>query len=407
MKYNYVIPPLTENAPKVIDLYSGPGGTGLGCKAAGFRILAAVESDPNAATTYEVNLGIVVKRTDITQLPARALRGELRLGKKELDVLIGCPPCQGFTRMRNNDGAGDPRNKLIAQYLTYVEEFQPRIAIFENVPGLVRSKHGKVFYSELRSRLGELGYALVEKIIDVANYGIPQHRRRVIVIAGRDNEILPFPEATHANPSSGKVKNGLLRPWITVKDVIEEYPVLSQGEDGTANGTYPNHKAPKMGDKVMKFIKKVPIDGGSRTDVPQKEWLACHQFHEGHNDVYGRMSWGKPANTITSGCTNVSKGRFVHPTQNRALTCREAAALQSFPDNYVFYGADIPSQIGNAVPPYLALLLMKGLFQKIQAANPEQDMSNSSLRDIHYISGEKAGISIEKNQAASLPITPK
>ncbi len=370
MKFTYEINTLLENAPRVIDLYSGPGGTGLGCLAAGFRILAAIEIDPNAATTYEKNLGVVVKRTDITSLLANVLRKDLHLVTKELDVLIGCPPCQGFTRMRNDDGAGDPRNDLVSHYLSYVEEFMPRFAIFENVPGLVRSDHGKKYYRELRQKLNGLGYALVEKIIDAANYGIPQHRKRVIVIAGRDNETPPFPEATHANPDSEKVKSGLLIPWVTVNNVIADYPSLNQGEDGTKDGTFPNHKAPKMGDKVMRFITKVPHDGGSRTDVPREEWLKCHLSHAGHQDVYGRIGWNKPSNTITSGCSNVSKGRFVHPAQNRALTCREAAALQSFPDNYVFYGTDIPSQVGNAVPPFLAYLLMKCLLERITNNQP-------------------------------------
>lgn len=390
MKYTYNLCSLPENSPKVIDLYAGPGGTGLGCKAAGFQILAAIENDPSAATTYQTNLGVVVKRSDINDLHAKDLRIELKLEVGDLDVLIGCSPCQGFTRMRNDNGAGDPRNELIRQYISYVEEFQPRFALFENVPGLVRSKHGKLFYQELRQKLTDMGYGLVENIVDAADYGVAQHRRRAIVIAGRNNKVIAFPRATHGNPNSNKVKNGQLLPWVTVRDVISDYPNLIQGEDGSEGGIYPNHKAPRMGEKVMGFISKVPPDGGSRRDVPRNDWLKCHLSHDGHSDVYGRLSWDKPSNTITSGCTNVSRGRFVHPSQNRGLTHREAAALQSFPDNYVFYGKGISAQIGNAVPPCLAHTLMKALYQEILAARSDNNTNIASSPDNQHIS--EAGI---------------
>lgn len=345
------------NLPTVIDLFSGAGGTGLGFQNAGFRILGAIELEPNAADTYEKNLRVHVKRVDIRELPPQAFRRELGLEPRDLDVLVGCPPCQGFSRMRNQKGAEDGRNNLVLRYLEYVEAFMPRFAVFENVPGLIRTDHGRKFYCLLIEGLRQLGYDLVEHEEDIANYGIAQHRKRVVVIAGRNREIPPFPQRTHGKPGSLEVAAELYDAWLTVWDLIgnNKYLPLSAGENGEHEGKYPNHIAPSIVEpRVLEFIRMVPRDGGSRKDVDKRFWLPCHLSHEGHADVYGRLAWHRQANTITAGCTNLSKGRFVHPEQDRSLTPREAAALQGFPDTFVFCGVNVASQIGNAVPPPLA-----------------------------------------------------
>jgi DNA (cytosine-5)-methyltransferase 1 len=343
--------------PTVIDLFSGAGGTGLGFQRAGFDIVGAVEIDPYASETYEKNLHVNVKRVDIRELSPQAFRRELELDLGELDVLVGCPPCQGFSRMRNHKGVEDGRNDLVLRYLEYVEAFMPRFAVFENVPGLIRTEHGRKFYRLLIEGLIRLGYGLTEREEDIADYGIAQHRKRVVVIAGRDREKPLFPKQTHGKPGTQEIAEGLYRPWLTVWDVVgnNKYPSLKAGENGEQTGKYPNHIAPVITEsRVLEFIKMVPHDGGGRKDVEKRFWLQCHLTHDGHADVYGRLAWHRPANTITAGCTNLSKGRFVHPEQDRSLTAREAAALQGFPDDYVFYGGNFASQIGNAVPPPLA-----------------------------------------------------
>ena len=345
------------NRPTVIDLFSGAGGTGLGFWNAGFRILGAIELAPNAAETYEKNLHVRVRQTDIRELQPQAFRRELELEPGELDVLVGCPPCQGFSRMRNQRGAQDARNDLVLRYLEYVEAFMPRFAVFENVPGLIRTEHGHKFYRLLIEGLTRLGYSLVEREEDIANYGIAQHRKRVVVIADRDRKVPPFPQQTHGKPGSLEVAAGLYEAWPTVLNLIgnNKYPLLNAGENGEHEGKYPNHIAPSIAEpRVLEFIRMVPHDGGSRKDVDKRFWLPCHLSHEGHADVYGRLAWHRQANTITAGCTNLSKGRFVHPEQDRSLTPREAAALQGFPDTFIFYGVNVASQIGNAVPPPLA-----------------------------------------------------
>ncbi len=385
-----------DTRPTVVDLFSGAGGTGLGFMQAGFRILGAVELDPNAAETYERNLGIKAKMVDIRNLPPQAFREELGLPRRELDVLVGCPPCQGFSRMRNGNGAADIRNALVLKYLEFVAEFMPRFAVFENVPGLLRTKHGKEMYARLCTGLEQLGYVLFQCEADAADFGTAQHRKRALVVAGRDGEVPPEPRATHGDPESLGVASDLLDPWRKVEDVIGggRYPSLAVGESGEHGGRYPNHVAPYTGQKVLDFIEKVPRDGGSRREVPERFWLKCHISHDGHKDVYGRVAWSRPANTITSGCTNPSKGRFVHPEQNRALTYREAAALQGFPDWFVFHRRRIGEQIGNAVPPPMALAISTALKERIRAsAAPENlcDGGAASPRGIPAVQNGASG----------------
>lgn len=392
-----------QNRPTVVDLFSGAGGTGLGFRDAGFRILGAIELNANAAKTYEENLSVGVKKIDVKNLSPVAYRRELNLRLWDLDVLVGCPPCQGFSRMRNKEGAEDDRNDLVLYYLEFVEEFMPRFAVFENVPGLVRTSHGRKFYGELCSGLRKLGYALDEREVDAVDYGVAQHRKRVIVVAGRDGEVPPFPLPTHGRPGTPEVVEGTRRPWRTVWDEIGDgkYPSLSAGENGEQEGRYPNHIAPATGEKVLSFIRKVPKDGGSRTEVPKQFWLQCHLSHDGHKDVYGRIAWDRPSNTITSGCTNPSKGRFVHPEQDRALTPREAAALQGFPDAFVFHGRGLAAQIGNAVPPPLAYAVAQTLMKRLLLDWPMQSMHTHSLTSILHTLDVWGGRSRAKNLAGS------
>jgi len=369
----------SSGQPTLLDLFSGAGGTGLGFQQAGFRIIGAVELDPHAAETYSRNLAVDVTRSDIRKLEPSDLRETLNANKEELDVLVGCPPCQGFSRMRNERGADDQRNGLVLHYLRFVVELMPRFAVFENVPGVVDTEHGAALYLTLCNGLRELGYALGEYRLNAADFGVAQHRRRVIVIAGREGQSPPVPARTHSAPTSPSVLRGDQLAWRTVRDDIGngKYPELKAGENGEDRGQFANHVAPATGRKVLEFIERVPPDGGSRTDVPEDYWLSCHRGHDGHRDTYGRLAWDRPSNTITSGCTNPSKGRFVHPEQDRALTAREAAALQGFPDTFVFYGARVAWQIGNAVPPPLASAIAAALRDQL----PDADVAhcNDSL----------------------------
>lgn len=353
--------------PTLIDLFAGAGGTGLGFQSAGFEILAAIEIDRNSISTYQNNLNVTVTNQNIRDLSPENFRRSLGLKKRQLDVLVGCPPCQGFTRMRNDNGANDERNDLVLAYLEFVEELMPRYAVFENVPGLIRTRHGFKYYHKLCTGLEKLGFKVVKREVDTADYGVAQHRKRIIVLADRDGHAPPFPEPTHGDPRSIFVQQGALKPWRTVRDEIgnDRLPKLRAGQNGEESGKYPNHVASDTGEDVMRFITMVPHDGGSRQDVSKAYWLPCHKEHNGHRDVYGRMAWDRPSNTITTGCTNPSKGRFVHPDQDRAITAREAALLQGFPINYRFFGKSVSTQIGNAVPPPLAYAIAQKLKESL------------------------------------------
>jgi DNA (cytosine-5)-methyltransferase 1 len=347
--------------PTVIDLFGGAGGTGLGFVEAQFNVLTAVELDRCAAATYAHNLGVCVERCDVRMLSPRELRLRLRMRRYTLDVLAGCPPCQGFTRMRNSGGAADRRNALVLRYLAFAREFLPKYAVFENVPGLLTSTHGRPFFLRLENGLRELGYSVEYRSLEAADFGVPQLRERLIVIAARSGYPIIFPEPTHGEARHPEVLSRRRRPWLTVRDAIGggKYPPVAAASQ--RRPSVPNHVAARTGTRVRAFIARVPRDGGSRRDVDRRFWLDCHKAHDGHYDVYGRLAWDRPANTITSGCTNPSKGRFVHPTQTRGLTFREAAALQGFPDSFVFVGDGIDRQIGNAVPPPLARAIADSL----------------------------------------------
>lgn len=365
------------HTPIALDLFAGAGGTGRGFMEAGFRIVGAVEMERSAARTYRANIDCPVEEADIRRLDPAAFRERLGLQRCQLDVLIGCPPCQGFSRMRNGKGAGDKRNDLLLHYLKFLEEFQPAYAFFENVRGLVAGEHGRVFHRALKQGLAELGYAITERCVDAADYGVPQHRERLILVAGRGGRVPPFPVATHGHPQCDSVTHGFRAPWTTVRDAIGGLPT----PEAAAVESYPhNHVAAAIGPGVLDFIRRVPKDGGGRTEVPREYWLSCHLKHHGHADVYGRCAWDRPANTLTAGCVNVSKGRFVHPEQDRSLTYREAALLQGFPVFYLFMGDKIGTQIGNAVPPPLARAVALSILERLKTVAHRHDLRPASLR---------------------------
>lgn len=363
--------------PAVLDLFCGVGGSALGFVRAGFRIVGAADIDPDACTTYAALIGVKPLCIDLSSLAPREAAQIWNLRPFEVDVLLGCPPCQGFTRMRNAEGRKDPRNRLVLTFLDYLEYFRPRFLVFENVPGLIRTSHGLLYYRALYQGLERLGYRIRSEEVDAADYGVPQHRRRILVV-GALHESPPFPKPTHGHPESPEVRSGLRRPWVTVREAIGHLRPLKAGESDPED---PMHRAPRMRGRVAAFIARVPKDGGSRTDVPREYWLPCHLKHDGHKDVYGRLAWDRPSVVITSGCCNVSKGRFAHPEQDRAITPREAALLQGFPSDVQFAGnfESIRRQIGNAVPPPLAEAVARAIMARLLGVRECTDVVQGTL----------------------------
>jgi len=325
-----------HNPLTAIDLFSGCGGLSAGLKLAGFRILFAVEEDSSAADSYHLNHPDVdLIEEDIRHVNVVSELEERGIGVGELDLLAACPPCQGFSSIRTLNASrkvADERNDLVLTVSKLVSSVRPRTIMFENVPGLrTDGRFSKLLRSLKRDR-----YDVRWKIVDAVDFGVPQYRRRLILLASRVG-IVKMPRRS--------------RTIKTVADAISDLPVPSP------HFTDALHRSNKRTARVETIIRAIPKNGGSRSALPRELVLDCHRRTTGFRDVYGRLSWDAPANTITSGCTNPSKGRFLHPDQHRVLTLREAALLQGFPKHYKFPSltkTEIARQIGNAIPPPFA-----------------------------------------------------
>jgi len=321
------------NKYTAIDLFSGCGGLSFGLEKAGFDVRVAVEIDPSAVMTYQKNHpGTRVIQSDIKKISGQDLIQAARIGDACLDLLAGCPPCQGFSRIttRNRPDHNDPRNKLVLDFLRITKELRPRLVLLENVPGLSRTK----LFSKLLSALEKAGYHTDWAVLDASDFNVPQRRKRLIMMASRVGD-LKVPKGSGAKRTVRDCIGRLAKPR-KAHDVLQKMHL-------------------KNSSRIKKMISRVPRNGGSRAAWGDEAQLACHKRTPGFRDVYGRMRWDDVAPTLTSGCFNPSKGRFLHPSQNRPITLREAALLQSFPRRYRFppkLGLTIISRlIGDALPP--------------------------------------------------------
>lgn len=345
------------------DLFAGCGGGSMALQAVGFAPVAAVEIDKDAAGSYQDNLGLAPITADIRQVAGDQILESADLQPGELTLLVGCPPCQSFTILRRGiqPSAKDrERNRLPEEYLRLVDELRPRHIAFENVPGLADGCWAHRF-TALLDRLAALGYRCVWDLLDAADYGVPQRRRRLVLIGSRVAR--PFlPAATHGALG--------LKPYVTVRQTIGHLPPpLPLGAPG-GPADDPLHRSRRHSDIAVARLRALR-EGQGRNDLPEHLQLACHQGHRGHYDIYGRMWWDRPAPTLTSGCTNMTKGRFAHPEQNRAITVREALLLQSFPPAATLRGGieSMSLQVGNAVP----FLLAEHIGRAIQSMEEEAD----------------------------------
>lgn len=328
--------------PTAVDLFAGCGGVTLALKRRHFNVVAAVDNDPVACRTFRANHPTVrLYEEDVRKrgLAAR-IRTETGLDKSGLDVLVVCAPCQPFSS-QNRAKDKDPRAELLLQAVRYAGSLQPALILFENVPGLASPGNGPLL-QRLSKGLRRKGYRVGEpQMVDAADYGVPQRRQRCILIASRRVEPLDVPEPL--TPEGERV---------TVRDAIGHLKALRSGEKDEKSIL---HRARSHADIALERLGVIPKDGGSRDSLPEHLELACHRDYKGHPDVYGRMAWDEVAPTLTTGCTDVTRGRFAHPRDDRAITLLEAALLQTFPDSYEFEGngRQIAAQIGNAVPPKL------------------------------------------------------
>lgn len=352
------------------DLFAGAGGFSLGAIEAGFEIRAAVEQYGHAVATYKrmirnkTDRSIEIFDEDILALNPHEVMDEAGLVEGQCDLLLGGPPCQGFSSHRlGKAGVDDPRNALLLRYFAFVRAIQPRMFLLENVPGMLHDKHAD-YLREFLSAAEKHGYTLLgPTILNARDYGVPQNRRRVFIV-GYDASRVAFdaewpPSRSHGDPEKLDLY-GTLEPWRTSSDAFADEPLPDDENDN-----HMNHNA-----ELTAVFESTPINGGSREQ--SNRVLKCHETHGGHKDVYGRIDPDRPSPTMTTACINPSKGRFVHPTEPHGITARQAARLQTFPDDFVFEGGLMAAgmQIGNAVPVRLAEVLCRYLADVLRASDP-------------------------------------
>jgi DNA (cytosine-5)-methyltransferase 1 len=343
------------------DVFAGCGGMTRGFLDSGrYRSLFAVESDPSAAATFRLNFGDHVAESlieDVATFP-------------QVDVLIGGPPCQGFSAL-NRDAVGFERRGLWREYLRALEHARPRAFVMENVPALLRSAE----YEEFKERAGDLDYVVEGETLNAADYGVPQVRRRAIVIGARVGTAIRWAPRTHSDPEAPKLDAP--RPWVSFREAVEGLPIEPDGESW--------HRARNPRPESIRRYEAVPADGGDRFDMERnldKAGLGdlvfpCWRERPGqHTDVFGRLRWERPAVTIRTDF-RPEKGRYLHPEAHRCITVREAARCMGFADDFQFPEeqplTNVSRQVGNAVPPPLARVVAEALAESLDATVGDEE----------------------------------
>lgn len=346
-----------NNSLKAVDFFCSGGGMSFGMQEAGIEILAGIDFDETCKETYETNIiGAEFIHADVFDLKEKELEERLLLKKNDDElVLIGCSPCQ-FWSIINTDKTKSTKSKnLLIEFRRFVEYFNPGYVVVENVPGVLKKKEEsglEGFINWLKSQK----YKVHFDVHEVSEFGVPQHRKRFTLIANRVTtlEITPI-------PATGEK--------LTVKDMIGEHNGFPKVPSGHKDKTEFLHTVAGLKKINLDRLAVTPHDGGTRLAYVDNEELApkCHKGKtDGFRDVYGRMWWNRPAPTITTKFFSLSNGRFGHPEENRAISLREGAVLQSFPKNYVFKTTSIANtarMIGNAVPPKYATAIGMAIIQ--------------------------------------------
>ncbi|MGE9876434.1 DNA cytosine methyltransferase [Hornefia butyriciproducens] len=353
----------------VIDLFAGVGGLSYGfSKLPEFNIIAANEIEKDISIAYTLNHpNVKMMNCDINDLTKEKLIDVLE--GQTIDLVVGGPPCQSYSTLGKRQM--DERANLFMQYKRVLEILKPRAFVFENVVGLLSMDKGRLFI-KIQEEFAELGYILKYKLLDAVDYGVPQHRERVILVGFKDNNPFVFPPKTHGEEPG-------LKPFVKLREAIGDLPVLKSGEASTdyipnpdsdflkfvcRDGELTEHAAPKNGAHLIRIMETLK-DGESKDDLPEDI-----RPKSGYGNTYAKLWWDKPSTTITRNFACPSSSRCIHPRDSRAMSIREGARLQSFPDDYIFYGADGMKrlEIGNAVPPLLSVAIAN---QMLIAMNEE------------------------------------
>ena len=338
---------------RAIDFFCGGGGMTNGLIQAGIEVIAGVDLDSEAKETYEYNnRGATFVNADITKLPLDYFAKEFDVAQNDDDmVFVGCSPCQFYSIIRSSKEKSRKTKDLLLYFEKFIEYYRPGYILVENVPGIMSNK--ETILNDFLTKIDELGYGNKENgrcvydVVNMKNYGIPQNRRRFSLIATRLDRTVHLPET----------ENHI----YTVRESIGNlnlFPPISAGELDLNVTRF--HSAKKLSDLNITRLENTPEDGGTRLSYKDNKDLVqkCYIGHDkSFTDVYGRLYWDSPSPTITTNFLSISNGRFGHPVQNRGLSIREGATLQSFPFNYQFKTKSLLTAarlIGNAVPPKFA-----------------------------------------------------
>ncbi len=353
---------ISINSFSVIDLFCGVGGLTHGFVKEKFAVDAGIDFDKSCKYAFEKNNNAVFYHNDITNLTGNDLNKKFSKGKRK--ILVGCAPCQPFSIYNHSNSnktkikSNDNKWQLLYSFSKLIEETKPEIISMENVPQLVKFDDGKVF-NDFIEKLEKKGYYVTWSIVNAQDYGVPQRRKRLILFGSIHGKINLIEKTIKDNK------------YVTVRDAIGHLPTV---EDGVSHPNDMLHRARKLTELNKKRIKATN-EGGSWKDWDKSLWLECHKKESGKSfrSVYGRMKWNDVAPTMTTYCTGLGNGRFGHPEQDRAITLREAALFQSFPESYDFIDPTLPMsspviarQIGNAVPVGLGVAIAKSIKRHIE-----------------------------------------
>lgn len=361
----------------VVSLFSGGGGLDLGFIEAGYNVIWAIDNNKNAVASYKANIGSHIKCADITLEKLENI--------PKADVVIGGPPCQSFS-LAGNRHTEDSRGRLVWQYIRIIEHIKPRAFVFENVTGLLSAKNstGDKILDLLKTTFEKIGYILKIRVVNAADYGVPQRRRRVIIVGMRGSNEFEFPSPTHNETGIG------LHKYVSVADALGDLPPVSDDENVAIyykkkpQNDYQRRmrrKGQKMVSehfmhtlsKLDRYIISHVKPGGNYMDVPPSvpsKRIQRLQKEGGHTTCYGRLEAGKPSYTINTYFNRPNVGCNIHYKENRLLSVREALRLQSFPDDYKIISSSKQGRnliVGNAVPPLLANIIAKQLLKYLEA----------------------------------------
>jgi DNA (cytosine-5)-methyltransferase 1 len=344
-----------------VDLFCGIGGLSYGLLDSGINVCAGIDLDDSCEYTYESNCGSHFINKSVADVTGKELEGYYNEG--DVKILAGCAPCQPFSSYTyKDDKKKDDRWQLLYEFSRLVKESSPEIVTMENVPTLLNFKAAPVFNDFVES-LEKLGYNVWYDVVYAPDYGIPQKRKRLVLLASKIGKISLIPP-THSPEE-----------YITVKDTIGQLEKIESG--GYANSDFV-HKASQLSELNLKRIRQSKPGGSWKRDWDEELKLACHISDKGksYTSIYGRMKWDEPAPTMTTYCTGIGNGRFGHPEQDRAISLREAALLQSFPADYKFADSienlkpsNTAKHIGNAVPPKLGKIIGESIKKHLKEHN--------------------------------------